>query len=159
MDRDTVKFWDIFNHSQTWKIYVIGDTLSRAAHAAVSIVQDLSIYFDDIIGSYDMDKLYDLVYKCYKSEKSQIRYSDEVLKDYYYFVIKIGKRNYQKKKICVPREPVLKALKVAHDAKTVRHFGFSKLCQRVACLTGNIGYEMLKTMLEDGQLVNERKIS
>ena len=118
--------------------------MSNTPHATASIVQVLSIVFHDIVGSYDKYKLYDQVYKSYKSEKITDNVQRRGIKGLLLFCNLDRKRLLYEGKICVPRESVSKALKVVHDAKIARHFGFSKLCQRVTCFTGNICHHMGK---------------
>ncbi len=56
------------------KIYAVGDTLSRAPHASVNVVEPLKIDSEDLISCYAGDKFYRAVLKKVNGEKNQIKF-------------------------------------------------------------------------------------
>ncbi len=58
------------------KIHVLEDTLSRAPHATVNLLEVLKIDLEDVIGGYKNDKFYGAIMKAIDGEEI----FDEVLK-------------------------------------------------------------------------------
>ncbi len=113
------------------KIHVLGDTLSRAPHASVNVLEVLNIDIDDIIGGYEDDKFYGAILKGLKGEEI----SDEMLKRKVEKLLPLfhldGNKLLYQGKLCVPRKAIATIMQLAHDAKTAGHFGYFKTLSRL----------------------------
>ncbi len=113
------------------KIHVLSDMFSRAPHATVHILEVLKIDLGDVTNGHGDDKFYSAVLNCMKGRKI----SDETMrrkieKLLHLFHLEEGELLYERK-ICVHRKTNLTVLRLAHDAKTLGHFGYLDALSRL----------------------------
>ena len=113
------------------KIHVLGDTLSRAPHAIMNVLEVLKIDLNEITDGYESDKFYGAVLERMKGNEIP----DEVMKRKIDKLLPLfhldGRKLIYEGKLCVPRKSVSRILQLSHDAKTSGHFGYLKTLSRL----------------------------
>ncbi len=102
---------------------MLGDTLSKARHASMNVLEVLKLDLDEFLSAYEEDKFYGAAIKRtkgkYVPDKMVIRKIDKL---FIFFHNEDGKPMYQGK-LCVPRKSISTVMQLARDARIADHFG------------------------------------
>ncbi len=116
---------------QPGKIHVRGDALSRAPHIAFNAVEIPFIELDSVIGSYENDQFFGPIVQAINGKEIEDPVKTNQVANLMPLFERDGKTLLYEGKLCIPKTSVAPILQMAHDARLVVIFGFSKTLSRL----------------------------